>query len=211
MSRGAFENTMGFLARLAGLCIVALGILPGCASHVRVEERFPEVVSSPRDLSGVLVLDQEFRTFVAHPSENTSIQLGEAQVELMSKAFAGLFTRLKVVSSRAEAGPGADLVIVPSVRDVQVSTPSESYLNVYEVWIKYSLDIESNDGVPIDSWFLPAYGKTPYSTLWSRTSAIEEAAVIALRDAGAKLILDFYRIPAVHGYLEQYASTSAEP
>ena len=43
---------------------------------------------------------------------------------------------------------------------------------------------------------MPAYGKTPDAFMASKSSAIEEAAVIALRDAGAKLMLDFYRIPA---------------
>jgi hypothetical protein len=102
-------------------------------------------------------------------------------------------------------------VITPSVRETQLSTPSESYLNVYEVWIKYSLDIETADGVPIDSWFLPAYGKTPSSYLLSRTTAIEQATIVALRDAGAKLMLDFYRIPAIYGWMQQRAAAGEEP
>ena len=135
--------------------------------------------------------------------EKTSIQLGAAQVELMTKAFSGLFAEVKVVASKEQAGSATDLVIIPSVREVQLSTPTESYLNVYEVWIKYNLDIESADDVPIDSWFLPAYGKTPHSYMLSRSKAIDEATVIALRDAGAKLMLDFFRIPAIHGWMEQ--------
>jgi len=169
------------------------------------------VVAKPRDLSVVLVMDHEFRNYKARPNSKTTIQLGAAHVDLLSKAFSGLFTQVKVVSSKEHAGPETDLVIIPSVREVQLSTPSESYLNVYEVWIKYNLDIETADGVPIDSWFLPAYGKTPYSYLLSRTRAIEEATVIALRDAGAKLMLDFFRIPAIHGWIQQRLATKAEP
>ena len=110
---------------------------------------------------------------------------------------------MQIVNSKAEAPPGTDLVIIPSVQEVQLSTPNQSYLNVYEVWIKYRLDIETADGVPIDSWFLPAYGKTPDSVMLSRSRAIEGATVVALRDAGAKLLLDFYRIPALHVWIEQ--------
>jgi hypothetical protein len=195
---------------MATVLPVLIAGLYGCASNVRVEHQFPEVVSEPRDLGAVLVMDEEFRRYVANPDESTRIHLGPAQVELLTKAFAGLFARVKVVSSREGDLSDADLVIIPSVREVQVSTPSESYLNVYEVWIKYGLDIETPDGVPVDSWFLPAYGKTPYSYMLSRSGAIEEAAVIALRDAGAKLMLDFYRIPAVNGYLQQHSATRAE-
>ncbi len=102
-------------------------------------------------------------------------------------------------------------MIIPAVREVQLSTPSDSYLNVYEVWIKYNLDIETADGEPIDSWFLPAYGKTPDSYLLSRSVAIEAAAVVALRDAGAKLMLDFFRIPALYGWMQQQSETVPEP
>jgi hypothetical protein len=45
----------------------------------------------------------------------------------------------------------------------------------------------------------------------SRTRAIDEATVMALRDAGAKLMLDFFRIPAIHGWMQQRQATKAEP
>ena len=198
---------MKFLNWIAGLLIVAMALVSGCTTSVVVEETFPEVVSEPVDLSAVLVMDNEFQNYRATPTAKTSIQLGTAQVDLFGKAFNGLFEQVRVVSSREEAGSGADLVITLSVREVQLSTPSESYLNVYEVWIKYNLDIETVDGVPIDSWFLPAYGKTQHSSLVSRSRAVEEASVVALRDAGAKLMLDFFRIPAIYGWMQQHMAT----
>jgi len=189
-----------------------LVLLAGCtSSNVRVEQEFPAMVAEPRDMKAVLVMDYDFRNYQAWPNPKTSIQLGAAQVDSLSKAFSGLFAQVKVVSSKEQAGTDTDLVIIPSVREVQLSTPSESHLNVYEVWIKYNLDIETADGVPIDSWFLPAYGKTPYSYLLSRSKAIEEATVMALRDAGAKLMLDFFRIPEIHGWMQQRQATRAEP
>lgn len=193
--------------RKTGLIFVAAASLAGCATSasVQVQHSFPTVVSKPRDISAVIVMDQTFRTYQAVPLKNIDIRFGSAQVELWTKAFDGLFERVQVVSSKNEAPPGADLVITPSVQEVQLSTPSQSYLNVYEVWIKYSLDIETADGVPIDRWFMPAYGKTPDSVLLSRSRAIEGATVVALRDAGAKLLLDFYRIPAIHVWMEQRA------
>lgn len=189
----------------AGLVIMAAACLAGCATsaNVSVENTFPTVVSKPRELSATIVMDHEFRNYQAKPLEKVDIRLGSAQVDLWTKAFNGLFARVDVVSSRAEVGPNADLVITPSVQEVQLSTPSQSYLNVFEVWIKYRLDIETTDGVPIDSWFMPAYGKTANSVMLSRSRAIEDATIVALRDAGAKLLLDFYRIPAVHVWIEQ--------
>lgn len=197
-------------ARLAGLMGLTVMVLSACVSQVRVEQKFPEVVAEPRDLTVALVLDREFRSYQASPNEKTRIRLGASQVDLMTKAFKGLFARVRVVSPNDAIGADTDLVVKPSVSEVQLSSPSQSYLNVYEVWIKYSLDIKTADGVAIDSWFLPAYGKTPYSSLLSRSRAIETATVIALRDAGAKLMLDFYRIPAVYGWLEQHEKARVE-
>lgn len=189
----------------AGLLLVMAMGLVGCTTtaHVTVEQIFPTVVSAPRPVRAAIVMDQEFRTYHAYPLENMDIKFGTAQVDLWSKAFRGLFEQVEVVSTRAEASADTELFVFPHVHEVQLSTPSQSYLNVYEVWIKYRLDIETPDGVPIDSWFLPAYGKTTDSALLSRTRAIEQATVVALRDAGAKLILDFYRIPAIHVWFEQ--------
>jgi hypothetical protein len=185
--------------------MVTLLIASGCAStvNIKVEQQFPTVLSEPRDIRATVVFDQDFRNYSAAPNENTVIDIGSAQVNLLGNAFRGLFRQVEVVSSRDEVGADTELVIIPSVREVQISVPSESYLNVYEVWIKYNLDIRTADAVPIGNWFLPAYGKTPDSMLTSRTEAIEEATIIALRDAGAKLLLDFFRIPAIHGWMQE--------
>jgi hypothetical protein len=193
------------------LLLASMSLLAGCMSiNVQVEQEFPEIVANPRDMSVALVMDSEFRNYVALPNPKTKIRLGAAQAEALSNAFSGLFARVEVVSSKDQAGPDTELVIIPSVLQVQLSTPSESYLNVYEVWIKYQLDIVTADGAPVDSWFMPAYGKTQNSYLLSRTTAIEDATVVALRDAGAKLMLDFFRIPAIHGWVQQRQAMNPE-
>jgi hypothetical protein len=172
----------------SGILLIVVFILAGCSSttHVRVERQFPTVVFEPRNIQAAIVFNQDFRDYLARPNEKTTIDIGSAQVDLLGKAFSGLFQQLEIVSSKEALGDNTELVIIPSVREVQLSTPSDSYLNVYEVWIKYNLDIETADGQPIDSWFMPAYGKTPDSFMLSRTEAIEEATIVALRDAGAK-------------------------
>ncbi|MFT5140257.1 MAG: hypothetical protein ACI9H8_000565 [Lysobacterales bacterium] len=187
-----------------GLMVVGLISLAACSSTVavKVEGQFPNVVAEPKNISAALVFDQDFRNYIATPNENTSIDIGSSQIDLLERAFKGLFQTVEVVSSKELIGPETDLVIIPSVRQVQLSTPSDSYLNVYEVWIKYNLDIETAEGEPIESWFMPAYGKTPDSMMLSRANAITSATTVALRDAGAKLLLDFYRIPSVYGWIQ---------
>lgn len=189
----------------SALIVLAALLLVGCGgtSNVLIQQDFPNVVFEPRDIKAAIVFNDAFRTYKAAPVEDVSIDIGNAQVELLSNAFRGLFTGVTTHQTREQVPEGTELVITPSVLEVQLSTPSDSYLNVYEVWIKFNLDIETADGVAVDSWFMPAYGKTPDSFMTSRSEAIEEAAIVALRDAGAKLILDFYRIPSVYSWMEQ--------
>ena len=182
--------------------IISLVILSGCSSSASVQltNEFPQVLAKPKALSAAVVFEPSFATYVAKPNAKTVIDIGAAQVRLLRNAFAGLFSTLEFVANREEITADNAMVIIPSVREVQVSTPSDNYLNVFEVWIKYNLDLETTEGESIDSWFMPAYGKTPDAFMASKSAAIEEAAIIALRDAGAKLMLDFYRIPAVNNW-----------
>ena len=175
----------------------------GSTAQVKIVQQFPEVVSEPIDIMAAIVFDETFSTYVARPAKDTTIDIGTAQVDLLSNAFRGLFQQVQTVTSRDQLSPDTELVIIPSVLQVQLSTPSDFYLNVYEVWIKYNLDLETAQGEPIDSWFMPAYGKSPNSMLTSKSDAIEEATIVAIRDAGAKLLLDFFRIPSVYGWLDQ--------
>ena len=204
---------MAIDTRKTGMALSLVAVLAGCSSttELRIEEDFPNVVFEPRDFKAAVVFDSGFRAYQARPNDQTFIDIGSAQVDLFSKAFRGLFREVEVLSARAQLGPDTDIVITPSVLEVQLSTPSDSYLNVYEVWIKYNLDIESADGEAIDSWFMPAYGKTPDSFMLSRTEAIKEATIVALRDAGAKLLLDFFRIPSVYSWMERQRDLETEP
>lgn len=180
-----------------------LMFLASCSSTaiVEIDTSFPAVLSQPKLLSAVIVFDNEFVSYVGKPNENTSVSIGKAQVDLLKNAFSGLFTTIEFESSIDNLNTDSGIIITPSVQQIQVSTPSEHYLNVFEVWIKYNLKIETADGRLIANWFMPAYGKTPDVFMSSKEKAIEQATIIALRDAGAKLLLDFYRIPALNQWL----------
>jgi hypothetical protein len=202
------KQTMGLPMVL--LLIVALS---GCSSSasVRLNSVFPSVLAVPKPVSASIVFQEDFSTYIAQPNDKTVIDIGDAQVKLLKNVFAGLFDQVEYVTAKDQINGINSLVITPSVREVQVSTPSENYLNVFEVWIKYSLEIETADGETIDSWFMPAYGKTPDAFMYSKSEAIEEASIIALRDAGAKLMLDFYRIPAIYGWMMEQKILEESP
>ena len=185
--------------------LILIALLGGCSSSasVQITTSFPSVLSEPKPINASILIEDSFVTYVGTPNKNTRIDIGASQVDLLKSAFSGLFDNVDFVTSLDQITAGTDLIITPSVLEVQVSTPSDNYLNVFEVWIKYNLDIPAKDGALITNWFLPAYGKTPDSFMASKEKAIEQATVIALRDAGAKLMLDFYRIPAINDWLSR--------
>jgi len=191
------------MKKIGGLILIVL--LAGCSSSasVKITSSFPSVLSEPKPINASILIEDSFATYVGTPNKNTQIDIGASQVNLLNRAFSGLFDNVDFVTSLDQVTAETDLIITPSVIEVQLSTPSDNYLNVFEVWIKYNLDIQAKDGALITNWFMPAYGKTPNSFMADKEKAIEQATIIALRDAGAKLMLDFYRIPAINDWLSR--------
>ena len=213
MIRKTAHQTTSHSATKLLLALITLLILAGCSSSasVQINRSFPSVLAEPKPIAASIVLTEEFSNYVAQPNDKTVIDLGLAQVQVMKNTFAGLFNKVEFITNTDQITTDNGLIITPSVREVQVSTPSDNYLNVFEVWIKYNLDIADSSGEPIVSWFMPAYGKTPDAFMASKSKAIEEASIIALRDSGAKLMLDFYRIPAIYGWLREQQRLEESP
>ena len=74
-------------------------------------------------------------------------------------------------------------------------------LDVFEVWIKYNMRLMTAEGDYIADWVLTSYGKTPTESLRSAEAAINEAAVVALRDLASSFSLNFTEVPEVKDWL----------
>jgi hypothetical protein len=110
-----------------------------------------------------------------------------------------------------------DAVLIPEVTDVQYAIPLYTNVKVYEIWMRYQLSLvepgqlkdEENQVIVTENaqaftqWPLTAYGKTPTAFLQSDTDAVNEAAVMALRDAGAHFITSFGRVPGVVAWVQK--------
>jgi len=199
-SSGITEATAGSNALACGLlCLV----LAGCATKVEVEGRMPAALSQALPLRAGLVLDPGLQnyTYQSDKGRDVSLAIGKAQTRMFRTIAASLFSRATVLEAMPAGNADLDLLLSPRVEEIQLATPKETKLKVYEVWIKYNLRIFASDGEPVADWIMTAYGKTPSRFMKSDEDALNQAAVVALRDAGARLVLELPRIPEVRSWL----------
>ena len=200
------------IKRLRIVATLALMLAAGCATNVTVQGDFPAPLSRPLPLHGGLVLDTTFQQHVYQDETNRKLTfaIGAAQTAMLKRLGGGLFRQVSELDSLAEAR-GQDLILVPSVEEIQVAMPFETQLKVFEVWLKYNIAVYDDKGEPVADWIMTAYGKTPSRFLSSDEEALNQAAIVALRAAGARLLLEFPRVPEVQAWLQANRQIGAAP
>ena len=178
-------------------------LLSACATQVEVNGNFPPALTRQLPLHTLVVFEPDFAShrFESTEGPEVSIAFGQIQVELFTGLAASLFQHSATATSMPTQ-PEANLILLPSVEDVQISMPNESQLKVFEVWIKYNLQVFNSAGEPVADWIMTAYGKTPTRFLKSNSEALHQAAMVAMRDAGAHFITGVARVPEIRQWLQ---------
>lgn len=213
------------LSRIALVLVAAL--LSACGSRqVMVQGEFPRPLMEPLPLTlGVIYSEafanHEFFDEAAGKAESDwLVRTGEAQVAFWDTLFGGMFERVIHIQDHDtlhEYEHTVDAVIVPYVEELQYTIPLHTNVKIYEVWMRYRFRLSTVDEIhdhangaltyhPAHSfadWTLTAYGKTPTAFLQSDEEAVNLAAVVALRDAGANFITSFERVPDVAAWLDR--------
>lgn len=189
-------------------------LLVSCGpAKVVVEGNFPAPLIEPLPLTlGVWYGDDFARHefFDEAKSRNESswvVNTGEAQLQMWDSLLAGMFN--KVVHLKTQPGPGQSNpqlagVLIPHVEELQYTIPAQTSVKVYEIWLRYRFEMVTPGGDPIAEWTMTSYGKTPTAFLQSDQEAVNLAAVMALRDAGANFAANFIRVPALQPWLQQH-------
>jgi len=194
--------------------LLLLCLLSGCGpATVQVEGNFPSPLIEPLPLTmGVWYAEDfahhEFFDEAQRPGESSwLVSTGTAQVEMWDRLWQGMFNKLVKLDSRPGAGrgrPGLDGVLIPHVEEFQYTIPTHTNVKVYEIWLRYRFELVTATGEPIAEWSMTSYGKTPTAFLQSDQEAVNLAAVMALRDAGANFATHFTRVPALQGWLQAH-------
>lgn len=221
------------MAQLRGVFALSLAaLLSACgANQVVVQSQFPKPVLDPLPVKVGVFFSEEFKThtFVDDPEEKTErswvVETGAAQVTLWQSIVTHLFEQVVYLDSLPQTlnededsdsavsstePPRVDAILIPTIADLQYAIPAQTNSKVYEIWLKYDVSLNKPDMSPISEWSMTAYGKTPEAFMLGAQEAVEAAAIVALRDAGANFAVNFPKVPAIQTWLQENRGT-AEP
>lgn len=191
--------------------VMASILLAACSTNVTVTGDYPSALTRSMPYHVGLVLDDSFTnyTYESGAEQDVNMALGKSQTKLFNQVFSDMFSRSSQLQTVSNApAQNIDLIVVPHVEEVQLAMPFETRLNVFEVWLKYNLQVFNREGEPIADWLMSAYGKTQTRFLKSEEEALDQATTAALRDAGVKLIIGFKRVPEIRDWLEAHPEST---
>lgn len=201
---------MNKLISKTGLVSTLALLLANCGvNNVVIEGEFPTPNISKMPVSVAVYYDQALRDFAyleytETGSEEFNIESGASHIELFNVITPAMFEQVIFVESMEEAqSAGVDAIFAPAIEEFQLALPAKTKLDVYEVWIKYNMRLLTVEGDYIADWVLTSYGKSPTETFRSVEGAINDAAVVALRDLASTFSLSFDDVPEVRDWLAQ--------
>ena len=200
-------------APLVLLGVLALVALAGCGPVKLIANTnipTPLVVKIP--IAVALFIPKEFSTYV-HNEERWStdwhVELGKAQTDgitrLMNAMFEQVITVDSVGAGQARADNGVRAILEPSVEEFAFVTPRDAGSPFFAVSIKYRVNIYLPNGKLADSWGFTGYGTAPAAGL-SSAPPLQTATALAMRDAGAKLAVEFREQATMRGLLPEGAT-----
>ncbi len=190
----------------------ALVLLAGCGPVKLVASTNippPLVVKIP--IGVALFVPAEFANYV-HKEERWStkwhVELGKAQADGITRLMNAMFERVVPVDS-VNAGTqvpgGVAAILEPSIEEYAFVTPRDAGSPFYAVSIKYRVNVYLPDGKLADSWGFTGYGTSPAQGL-SSEAPLSTATALAMRDAGAKLAVEFREQAVMRGLLPESAT-----
>lgn len=187
---------------LCGVLLASCGV-----SNVVIDGSFPSPNISKLPISVAVYYDDALKEFAyleysETGQEEFNIQSGSSHMDLFNAIVPAMFDQVVVVESLEEAKTlNVDAVFAPAIEEFQLALPAKTKLDVYEVWIKYNMRLLTAEGDYIADWVLTSYGKTPTQNFRSVEDAINEAAIVALRDLASSFSLSFSQVPEVRDWL----------
>ena len=171
-----------------------LAALGGCSSQVTVNDpTIPDPLVAKIPMSVAVRFPDVFEHYVHQEQligkEKWTVDLGRSNIFLFTKLFSSMFDEVTFIEDGMDPkNMPIDAYIEPSIDAFEFSTPSQSQTEAYAVWIRYRIKIFDSAGEQFANWPISAYGKSQ-STLMGGDDALRRAAILAMRDAAALMIM----------------------
>ena len=193
-------------SRFRCLAIVAGACLTGCGgSQVIVESAFPTPLIEPLPVSMGIIIPDELYNFIYTediPDQSLwTIALGDANVAMLAPIFKVMFRETRDVESLALVTGDSTLdgVIEPKLEKFEFDVPTGERDEFVEVWLQYQITVYEPDGGTVIQWPVSGYGKS--ELIRDPEDAVQRAAVVAMREAGATIATKFSEQPQVKTWL----------
>ncbi len=174
--------------------ILLFGLLAGCGSNVVLEApTIPTPLIDKIPASVGLRMPAEFAHYVHEEEvlgrEEWSIDLGNSNAALFEQLFGFMFEEVTVLTAGDDPEQFTfDALIEPSIDAFEFSVPNQSKTDAFAVWIRYRIKVFDSDGDQVANWPVSAYGKSETTALRG-SRALQRAAILAMRDAAALMIM----------------------
>ncbi|MCV6627720.1 MAG: hypothetical protein OIF38_16610, partial [Cellvibrionaceae bacterium] len=136
--------------------LMLLGLLGACSSSLQVKGQFPTPLVQPLPLHAGLYLSPELRGHSYQEQDKErhewAISTGAAQSAFFSTVLPALFENFKLFEQEPGTDSGVDIVIRPHLKSFQYSLPRETRSKVFEVWMKYNMQVYRGDGELLADW-----------------------------------------------------------
>ncbi len=186
--------------------VVASAVLSGCAStDVIVESSFPTPLIEPLPLHmGVMIPDELYNFIYTEDIPDQSlwtIALGDANVAMLAPLFKAMFQEITEVEAVPPTGgaAGLDGVIEPKLEKFEFDVPIGERDEFVEVWMQYQITVYEPDGATVLQWPVSGYGKS--ELVRDEEDAVQRAAIVAMREAGATISTKFSEQPQIKEWL----------
>jgi hypothetical protein len=166
----------------------------GCASTITVERPvIPKPHVDKLHMDVAVRIPDEFQHFVHEENvlgrESWTIDLGSANASFFEQLFGYMFDSVTILGPDDNAlDYSFDALIEPTIEGFEFSVPNQSKTDAFAVWIRYRMQLYDSAGTSAGSWTVSAYGKSQKEGL-GKSKALERAAVLAMRDAAALILL----------------------
>jgi hypothetical protein len=195
------------------LTVPVVALLAGClTTQFETEAVIPQPLVTRIPVVVGLYVSPAFRDAVHREERDGTdyvIAIGKAQSAGFDRLMQAMFARVVPVTSVA-AGAVDDAevrgVFEPVLEDFSFVTPRDTGTSLYAVSLKYRINAYTPGGQAVDSWTFTGYGAQASSSVPGQSkTALQQAAGLAMRDAGAKIAVEFREQAIVRGLIDASA------